>query len=240
MVARGGACALILYELGDLERSAEEADKAWKLARRIGARQFEGNSQKHLGRGLTALGRREEAAALLEEGVAVCRETGFRFMGPELLSALAVATDDPATRERALTEGEAILLSGCPSHNYLFFYRDAIEASLAVGTWDEAERYAAALKDYTRPEPLPWADFVIARGGGWHKHSAPVYVYLSEGLATLELEDGKLDHFQAGEAVIEPANTVMRTVNRSATEPAVFVIFQVSDPEQPFSEAVTK
>lgn len=76
--------------------------------------------------------------------------------------------------------------------------------------------------------------------GGWHKHSAPVYVYLSEGLATLELEDGKLDHFQAGEAVIEPANTVMRTVNRSATEPAVFVTFQVSDPEQPFSEAVTK
>ena len=81
-----------------------------------------------------------------------------------MLSALAVATDDPATRERALSEGEAILLSGCPSHNYLFFYRDAIEACLAVGAWDEAERYAAALQDYTRPEPLPWADFVIARG----------------------------------------------------------------------------
>jgi tetratricopeptide (TPR) repeat protein len=169
MVARGGVCALLLYELGDLERSAEEADKAWQLARRLGARQFEGNSKKHLGRGLTALGRREEAAALLEEGVEVCRETGFRFMGPEMLSALAVATDDPATRERALSEGEAILLSGCPSHNYLFFYRDAIEASLAVGAWDEAERYAAALKDYTRPEPLPWADFVIARGGALAK-----------------------------------------------------------------------
>ena len=76
--------------------------------------------------------------------------------------------------------------------------------------------------------------------GGWHKHSAPVYVYLSAGVATLELEDGKLDHFQAGEAVVEPANTVMRTVNRSATMPAVFVTFQVSDPDPPFSEAVTK
>ena len=164
MVARGGVCALILYELGEFERSAEEAQKAWDLARRLGARQFEGNSRKHLGRGLTALGRRKEAAALLEEGVGVCRETGLRFMGPEMLSALAVATDDAATRERALSEGEAILLSGCPSHNYLFFYRDAIDASLAVGAWGEAERYAAALKDYTRPEPLPWADFVIARG----------------------------------------------------------------------------
>ena len=30
--------------------------------------------------------------------------------------------------------------------------------------WDAAERYAAALEDYTRPEPLPWADFFIARG----------------------------------------------------------------------------
>jgi tetratricopeptide (TPR) repeat protein len=164
MVARGGVCALILYELGDFERSAEESNKAWQLARRLGARQFEGNGKKHLGRGLTALGRREEAAALLAEAVAVCRETGFRFMGPEMLSALAVATDDPATRETALCEGEAILLSGCPSHNYLFFYRDAIDASLAAGAWDEAERYAAALKDYTRPEPLPWADFAIARG----------------------------------------------------------------------------
>jgi quercetin dioxygenase-like cupin family protein len=76
--------------------------------------------------------------------------------------------------------------------------------------------------------------------GGWHKHPAPVYVYLSQGVAALELDDGTLDHFQAGEAVVEPANTVMRTVNRSATEPAVFVTFQVSDPEQPFSEAVTK
>jgi len=76
--------------------------------------------------------------------------------------------------------------------------------------------------------------------GGWHKHPAPVYVYLSEGVATLELEDGTLHHFQTGEAVVEPADTVMRTVNRSATGPAVFVTFQVSDPEQPFSEAVTK
>jgi quercetin dioxygenase-like cupin family protein len=76
--------------------------------------------------------------------------------------------------------------------------------------------------------------------GGWHKHSAPVYVYLSEGLATLELDGGTLHYFETGEVVVEPADTVMRTVNRSATEPAVFVTFQVSDPEQPFSEAVTK
>ena len=31
-------------------------------------------------------------------------------------------------------------------------------------TREEADRYAAALEDYTRPEPLPWSDFIIARG----------------------------------------------------------------------------
>jgi quercetin dioxygenase-like cupin family protein len=76
--------------------------------------------------------------------------------------------------------------------------------------------------------------------GGWHKHAAPVYVYLSDDIATLELDDGTLHHFETGEVVVEPADTVMRTVNRSATAPAVFVTFQVSDPEQPFSEPVTK
>jgi hypothetical protein len=32
--------------------------------------------------------------------------------------------------------------------------------------------------------------------GGWHKHSAPVYVYLSEGVATLELDGGDLAPFR--------------------------------------------
>ena len=32
-----------------------------------------------------------------------------------------------------------------------------------VGDWDEVERYAAALEDFTRPEPLPQSDLIIAR-----------------------------------------------------------------------------
>jgi hypothetical protein len=50
------------------------------------------------------------------------------------------------------------------SHNYFWFYRDAIDVSLDAGDWDSAERYTAALEDYTRPEPLPWSDFFVARG----------------------------------------------------------------------------
>ena len=49
-------------------------------------------------------------------------------------------------------------------HNYFWFYRDAMEVCLNTGDWDSVEGYAAALEDYTRPEPLPWSDFFIARG----------------------------------------------------------------------------
>ena len=66
--------------------------------------------------------------------------------------------------KRALTEGEALLATGCVSHNYLLFYPDAMEASLIAGDWDGVERYAAALEAYTRPEPLSWANLRSARG----------------------------------------------------------------------------
>jgi len=56
----------------------------------------------------------------------------------------------------------AILAGGCVSHNYLWFYRDAIEAAVLAGDWDLARRYAAALEAFTAPEPLGWPDLYIA------------------------------------------------------------------------------
>jgi hypothetical protein len=55
------------------------------------------------------------------------------------------------------------LAAGSACHNHLQFRRDAIEACLRVGAWDEAMRHANALEDYTRPEPLPWSGFFVAR-----------------------------------------------------------------------------
>ena len=80
------------------------------------------------------------------------------------MGVIAAATDDPSTRVDALNEGEALLQKGSLAHGYLGFYRDAMEACLKSGDWREVERYAAALEDYTRPEPLPQSDFFIARG----------------------------------------------------------------------------
>jgi hypothetical protein len=38
-----------------------------------------------------------------------------------------------------------------------------MELARELGDYDEVERYSRALEDFTRPEPLPWADFFIAR-----------------------------------------------------------------------------
>ena len=107
---------------------------------------------------------RAAAAGLVREALAISRETGMAFLGPALLAWLALFTDDDAERRAAVAEGEALLAAGSVSHNYFFFYRAAIETALATEDWCAAERYAAALEDYTRAEPLPWSDFVIARG----------------------------------------------------------------------------
>ena len=45
-----------------------------------------------------------------------------------------------------------------------------MEACLQIEDWDAVERYAAALEDYTRPEPLPRSDFFIARGRALAAH----------------------------------------------------------------------
>jgi hypothetical protein len=113
---------------------------------------------------MRAEGRRFEARRLLDEAIAVSRETGLTFFGPRILAELALAADDPAEQQKALSEGEKILGEGCVGHNHLWFYRDAMEVALSARDWSAVDRYAAALAAFTEPEPLPWSNFFIARG----------------------------------------------------------------------------
>ena len=87
-----------------------------------------------------------------------------------MLGAIALLLEDPDARERALSEGEAILREGCVSHNYFSFYRDAIDVALSLDEWQRAEHYAEALEIYTKPEALPWSEFFIARGRALARH----------------------------------------------------------------------
>jgi class 3 adenylate cyclase/tetratricopeptide (TPR) repeat protein len=148
----------------DLTVAREHAEVALALCRRLGARRFEAETLLYMADVERVSGRRSAALKLLKNALAISRETGTGFFGAAILGALAFTTEDPRERQRALTEGEALLAAGCVSHNYLLFYPDAMEASLITGDWDGVEHYAAALEAYTRAEPLPWADLRIARG----------------------------------------------------------------------------
>ena len=154
----------IKMEMGAFADAREQMNLALALSRKLKARRFEAHYLCDLAKLAEAEGDRSDASKLVEQALNICRDTGMNYIGPTVLGCHARIADDPETRKRALDEGESILRKGCVSHNYFWFYRDAIEVCLNTGDWDAVERYAAALEDYTRPEPLPWSDFFIARG----------------------------------------------------------------------------
>jgi len=67
----------------------------------------------------------------------------------------------------------------------------------------------------------------------WHTHASPVAVYVVEGTFTLEFDGRDAIAKNAGEALLEPINVKVRAANRSDA-PVKVVIFQVSEPQQPF------
>ena len=65
-------------------------------------------------------------------------------------------------RRNALAKGEALLREGSLAHSHFWFHRDAIEASVNSGAWSEVLRYADAVEVFTRDEPLPRMDLLVA------------------------------------------------------------------------------
>ena len=152
--------------VGDLDEGEKWLNSSMKIIQRIDARLFEGVCVYLLGRFALLRGDRDEARRLTQHGISILRESesGMTFGGPTALGILALAAENETQCEAALAEAEAILDAGSVGHNYLNFYEDAMEACLQFGAWDEVLRYAQALRDYTRPEPLPRSDYFIARG----------------------------------------------------------------------------
>jgi class 3 adenylate cyclase/tetratricopeptide (TPR) repeat protein len=154
----------ILFDKAAPDKIGPQLERTKALVERLGARRFEPLNYIFEAKLRYGEGHRKEASALLERALATSRETEVRFSGPWVLGAIALVTEDPDTRQAALAEGETLLAEGAISHNYFWFYRDAMDACLEAGAWDEAERYAAALESYTAAEPLVHSDLFIARG----------------------------------------------------------------------------
>jgi hypothetical protein len=129
--------------------------QALELSSRLGARRFEAQALTFFGELRDAQGRRTDAIGLIREALAISRATGMTYCGPCILGALALRTGDSRERQAALAEAEALLAKGAVSHNHLWFYRDAIDASLQARDWSEAERYAGLLEAARSPCPGP-------------------------------------------------------------------------------------
>jgi class 3 adenylate cyclase/tetratricopeptide (TPR) repeat protein len=163
IIAHAAACN-VFRTMGGFGRARPHAERALALARQLGAKRFEAVGLHNLAMVAHAEAGRAEGIDLLHHALAISRETGLSFMGPWILGELAATTEDPLERRAALAEGEEILRKGTVGHNHFWFFRYAVDASLSSQDWDGAERYSTALEDYTRPEPLPWADFFVRYG----------------------------------------------------------------------------
>ncbi|MCG6890120.1 MAG: AAA family ATPase [Gammaproteobacteria bacterium] len=152
--------------VGDVDEGEKWLTSSMKIIRRIDARLFEGVCVYLLGRFALLRGDRHEARSLTQRGISILQESesGMTFGGPIALGILALAAEDEQQCHTTLAQAEAILEGGSVGHNYLNFYEDAMEACLQFGAWDEVDRYARALVDYTSPEPLPRSNYFIARG----------------------------------------------------------------------------
>jgi class 3 adenylate cyclase/tetratricopeptide (TPR) repeat protein len=163
MLARRTVGALLL-EGGDFDRAQAYLDEALQLARQLGSGRIEAFCMAGVGKILALRGERLAAQEVLAQAAMISRQTGIKFAGPSVFGAMALAADTAEARRAALDEGEAILRSGTIGVNHLWFYCDAMEACLAAGWWDEVDRYVACLENHMRAEPVPWADFFVARG----------------------------------------------------------------------------
>ncbi len=152
------------HQCGRDEEAYAEAERALALSRRMGAARFEADALIGLGMSSFGMGKLPQARRLLDQAHALIEQIGPNYTGPWVLGAIALAGEDTTVRRRALASGEEQLALGCVSHNYFHFYQMAIDVAFELGQPEEMLRYAEALERYTAREPLPWTDFVIARG----------------------------------------------------------------------------
>ncbi len=154
----------IYLDQNKLDDAMHQVQLGLNLTEQLGAKRFEPFLNESKARILIAQGKKPQALQVAEDAMAITRETGMQFIGPWILSTIALATSNAKNQSDALKEGLDLLEAGCVGHNYYQFYRAAIEVSLLNEDWDAAERYCQLLEDYTRAEPNPWATFHLAWG----------------------------------------------------------------------------
>ncbi len=107
----------------------------------------------------------EKIDSEMREAYRICQETGVTFAGPWMLGAHASLTHNPAVRDEVLAEGQRVLREErCLAHNYILFYKLAIEVQLRERQPEDVLRYCDALEEFMTREPTPLTDLIIGRG----------------------------------------------------------------------------
>ena len=160
-----------LLSLGRVALARQQVERGLAIARAIGASRFEPFLNESMVRVLLLEGQADAAHALAQDSWdAVERNKLHKFIGPWVLSTLALVAPDADAGIAHLAQAQALLDQGCVAHNALRFYVNAIESGLMNKRVDAvlalAERFAASVAD----EPSPWASHHIAlarASAGW-------------------------------------------------------------------------
>lgn len=76
------------------------------------------------------------------------------------------------------------------------------------------------------------------RQTGWHKHPVPCFAYVIQGAISVELEDGSIHEYHAGQAIAEVINLLHNGTNHG-TESVKIVLFAMGSKDSPFSVATS-
>jgi len=155
--------AMVHSTTGRQAEALRTVERSLALAREISSRRFIAFDLLLLARLEAARGRRDVAAAHLDEAWSILQEVGVGLAGPMVLAAQARFSSGDAERRDRLARGEALLGPDAISHNHYWYRMDAIDASLDAGELDEAARHADALERYMADERTEWGDFIVTR-----------------------------------------------------------------------------
>ena len=163
MTLTGG---ILWVEMGDFEKGQEWLDRGLAIVRKLGSKLFEAEYLFFFAKVALYRDEKDQARKHAMDSVSILRkaESGMTYRGPTALGIYALTIDNHDDCREVLKEAEEWLAGDCLDHNYLDFYEDAMQACLQIGDWNEVDRYAQALEQYTAAEPVGRCKHFIDRG----------------------------------------------------------------------------
>lgn len=163
MIARASCLAKILYDMAKFDEAMHQLETGLKIAHELGARRFVPLYEIFMARILYYQGHGKEAVNMAKSALNHSEQQDHSYVGAMSLGALALVSENTDDKKAFIGRGEDLLTRPCPAHNHLYFYRDAMEACLDMGDFDELYRLTDAFEKSLREKGIIWAEFFIQR-----------------------------------------------------------------------------